>query len=70
MPEEFDDPNHHQALAFEYYTEAYGFFLDGADAFEDQDQVLENRYGRSVIFEKSFHSLFVQRRRMSVSWRI
>jgi kinetochore protein NDC80 len=47
VPEVFDDPNHHQALAFDYYTEAYGFFLDGADAFEDQDQILESRYGTS-----------------------
>jgi len=48
VPEEFEDPNHHQALAFDYYTEAYGFFLDGADAFEEQDQVLESRYGKSL----------------------
>jgi len=45
VPEEFDDPSHHQALAFEYYTDAYGFFLEGADVFEEQDQILENRYG-------------------------
>lgn len=52
VPEEFDDPNHHQALAFEYYTDAYGFFLEGADVFEEQDQILENRYGTPFSSER------------------
>jgi hypothetical protein len=55
VPEEFDDPNHHQAVAFDYYTDAYGFFLDGADAFEEQDQVLEGRYGKLAIMELLRH---------------
>lgn len=45
VPEEFDDPHHHLALAFEYYTEAYGTFLRGSDDFEESEQVLEARYG-------------------------
>lgn len=49
MPDEFDDPHHHQALAFEYYTEAYGTFLRGSDDFEETEQVLEARYGKSAI---------------------
>lgn len=49
VPDEFDDPNHHQALAFEHYTEAYGFFLEGADTFEEQDQILEARYGKVCL---------------------
>lgn len=49
VPDEFDDPNHHQALAFEHYTEAYGFFLEGADSFEEQDQILEARYGKVLL---------------------
>lgn len=52
VPEEFDDPNQHQALAFEYYTDAYGFFLEGADVFEEQDQILENRYGTTFSSER------------------
>lgn len=46
VPKEFDDPHHHQALAFEYYTEAYGTFLRGSDDFEESEQVLEARYGK------------------------
>ncbi|KII88961.1 hypothetical protein PLICRDRAFT_53458 [Plicaturopsis crispa FD-325 SS-3] len=46
VPEEFDDPNHHQAVAFDYYRSAYEIFLDGTDAFAEEDQKLEDRYAR------------------------
>lgn len=45
MPDNFDDDNHHAALAFLYYSDAYGVFLSGADDFSEQDQYLEQRYG-------------------------
>ncbi|KAI5123278.1 hypothetical protein M0805_009300 [Coniferiporia weirii] len=46
VPENFDDENHHAALAFHYYSDAYGVFLSGADDFSEQDQYLETRYAR------------------------
>ncbi|THH04485.1 hypothetical protein EW145_g5494 [Phellinidium pouzarii] len=54
VPENFDDENHHAALAFHYYSDAYGVFLSGADDFSEQDQYLETRYARkneSVLSE-------------------
>jgi len=45
IPEEFDDPNHHAALAFDYFAEAYESFFAGSDIFEDQQRKIEERYG-------------------------
>lgn len=46
VPDEFDDPMQHQALAIDYFGEAYEAYLEGADApFPDQLQILEDRYG-------------------------
>jgi len=45
IPEEFDDPNHHAALAFDYFSEAYKAFFTGSDIFEDQQRKIEERYG-------------------------
>ena len=47
MPEQFDDPNQHQALAFAHYVDAYEVFLKGADVYPEQERVVEERYGRS-----------------------
>ncbi|KAI0797792.1 HEC/Ndc80p family-domain-containing protein [Abortiporus biennis] len=46
VPDEFSDNNHHQALAMEYYSAAYQFFLDGQDVYPEQDAALEERYAR------------------------
>ncbi|OAX41313.1 hypothetical protein K503DRAFT_863957 [Rhizopogon vinicolor AM-OR11-026] len=46
IPEEFSDPIYHQALAFEYFSEAYVAFFHGADVFEEQDKALEARYAK------------------------
>ncbi|KAH7889765.1 HEC/Ndc80p family-domain-containing protein [Phlebopus sp. FC_14] len=46
VPEEFHDPIHHQALAFEYFSEAYVAFFHGADVFDEQEKVLEARYAK------------------------
>ena len=45
IPEEFDDPWDHQALAFDYYDQAYLLWLDEVDDFIEPNQNLENRYG-------------------------
>ena len=45
VPEEFDDINDHGALAFDYYENAYGDWLDMKDDFEKYKVVLEERYG-------------------------
>ncbi|KAH7916015.1 HEC/Ndc80p family-domain-containing protein [Hygrophoropsis aurantiaca] len=46
VPDEFSDPIHHQALAFEYFSEAYIAFFHGADVFEEQDKALEARHAK------------------------
>jgi kinetochore protein NDC80 len=45
IPDEFDDPNHHKALAFDYMVDAYDVFLGGSDVFDEQRRALEDRYG-------------------------
>jgi kinetochore protein NDC80 len=45
IPEEFDDPNYHAALGFDYFAEAYEAFFAGSDIFEDQQRKIEERYG-------------------------
>ena len=47
VPDEFDDINHDQALALDHYILAYVVFLEGKDAFPDQEKVMEERYGES-----------------------
>ncbi|KAI0062236.1 hypothetical protein BV25DRAFT_1907618 [Artomyces pyxidatus] len=44
VPEEFDDPNHHTALAFDYYEEAYEIFFAGSDVYTEPQRRLEERY--------------------------
>ncbi|KAK1232719.1 kinetochore-associated Ndc80 complex subunit ndc80 [Marasmius sp. AFHP31] len=46
VPEEFDDPNHHAALALDYYQECYLMWLDHVDEFVEANQQLEERYAR------------------------
>ncbi|KAJ7285626.1 HEC/Ndc80p family-domain-containing protein [Mycena rebaudengoi] len=46
IPEEFDDPWDHQALAVEYYAQAYTIWLDNVDEFVEPNQTLEDRYAR------------------------
>jgi kinetochore protein NDC80 len=49
IPEEFHEEDHHKALAFDYTSAAYEAFLDGNDTYEEQDQMLEARYGAYVV---------------------
>ncbi|KAG9318418.1 hypothetical protein JVU11DRAFT_509 [Chiua virens] len=53
VPEEFHDPIHHQALAFDYFAEAYVAFFHGADVFEEQDNALEARYAEYELLLSS-----------------
>ncbi|KAF8633723.1 hypothetical protein AX17_004381 [Amanita inopinata Kibby_2008] len=46
IPEEFDDPNDHRALAFDYYEQTYGDWLDMRDDFEKCKLTLEERYAK------------------------
>ncbi|KAJ7273496.1 HEC/Ndc80p family-domain-containing protein [Mycena haematopus] len=46
IPEEFDDPWDHQALAFDYYDQAYILWLDMVDDFAEPNENLEDRYAR------------------------
>jgi kinetochore protein NDC80 len=50
IPEEFDDPHHHAALAFDYFAESYEAFFQGSDIFEDQQRKIEERYGIFLVF--------------------
>ena len=49
IPEEFDDPHHHAALAFDYFAESYESFFSVSDIFEDQQRKLEERYGAFLV---------------------
>lgn len=49
IPEEFDDPNHHAALAFDYFAEAYEAFFAGSDDFDEQRRKIEERYGGFLV---------------------
>ncbi|KAI0646849.1 HEC/Ndc80p family-domain-containing protein [Trametes meyenii] len=46
IPDEFDDIQHHLALAFNHNTLAYVDFLQGQDVFPEQEKLLEERYAR------------------------
>jgi hypothetical protein len=50
IPEEFDDPWDHQALAVDYYAQAYTIWLDNVDEFVEPNQTLEDRYGYCCSF--------------------
>ncbi|KAF8162993.1 HEC/Ndc80p family-domain-containing protein [Crassisporium funariophilum] len=46
VPEEFDDPFDHKALAFQYNEETYTLWLDLHDDFAESNQAMEDRYSR------------------------
>ena len=48
MPDEFDDINHHLALALDHNAKAYEVFLQGQDVFPEQEKLLEERYGTAI----------------------
>ena len=61
IPEKFEHPDHHSALAFDYFTEAYEIFCTGSDNFIDQQLKLEERYGELLahidpVSPLKFHS--------------
>jgi kinetochore protein NDC80 len=50
VPEEFDDPYDHKALALEYYDRAYTTWLNHIDDLSEPNQYLEDRYSVSSFF--------------------
>lgn len=44
VPEEFDDPLDHKALAFQYIEETYAMWLDRKDDFAEWNEIIEGRY--------------------------
>lgn len=44
VPDEFDDPFDHKALAFQYQEETYTLWLDLEDDFTEWKQIMEERY--------------------------
>ena len=50
VPEEFDDPFDHKALAFQYNEETYILWLDLHDDFGETNQVMEERYSEHLFF--------------------
>ncbi|KAF8969804.1 HEC/Ndc80p family-domain-containing protein [Flammula alnicola] len=49
VPEEFDDPFDHKALAFQYREETYTLWLDLQDDFSEWNQVMEERYQKRNV---------------------
>lgn len=49
IPEEFDDPWDHAALAFSYFEDTYTLWLDLVDDFAESNQALEDRYAKRNI---------------------
>ncbi|EAU88162.2 hypothetical protein CC1G_03834 [Coprinopsis cinerea okayama7 len=46
IPDEFDDPLDHAALAFDYFEQTYTLWLDLVDEFVEPNQHLEDRYAK------------------------
>ncbi|KAI0781147.1 HEC/Ndc80p family-domain-containing protein [Trametes elegans] len=46
IPDEFEDMNHHLALALDHNANAYEVFLEGQDVFPEQEKMLEERYAK------------------------
>ena len=57
IPEKFEHPDHHSALAFDYFTEAYEIFCTGSDVFVDQQLKLEERYSEFPAHKDLFSLL-------------
>lgn len=62
IPEEFDDPMDHQALAFQYYEHAYEMWLNELDEFVEANEDLEFRYNKKN--EKVENDLQEQREKL------
>jgi kinetochore protein NDC80 len=48
IPQEFDLPLHHSALAFEYYESTYSLWLNLDDDVDKQKHLIEDRYGEQM----------------------
>lgn len=73
VPEEFDDPMHHQALSIHYFEHAYELYMSGEVDFAIPLQAVEDRYGRFAPLKNAASTLtgLPQRAKMSgynLSW--
>lgn len=68
VPDEFDNMHHHQALAMDYYLDAYEVFLSGQDVYPEQDKALEERYGRLFYMLIATRWLTDQQRKRMKRW--
>ena len=62
VPDEFDDPMHHQALSIQYFEHAYELYMSGEVDFAVPLQGFEDRYGWSVALK--------QKRNSNANWPI
>lgn len=53
VPDEFDDPMHHQALSIQYYEYAYELYMSGEVDFAIPLQAIEDRYGWHLLPPKT-----------------
>lgn len=60
IPDSFDHDLHHSALAFDHYMASYDAFLVGADAYPEQERIVEEKYGtlRANSTHDSVHERF------------
>jgi hypothetical protein len=67
VPDEFDDPMHHQALSIQYYEHAYELYMSGEVDFSVPLQAVEDRYGWFLVQKNTTVMLIykLQRPRMS-----
>ncbi|KIP04758.1 hypothetical protein PHLGIDRAFT_120415 [Phlebiopsis gigantea 11061_1 CR5-6] len=63
VPVAFDDEDHHNALAFEHYVDAYEAFLVGADVYPEQERIIEERYAQKD--EQAVADLQVQKEKLA-----
>jgi len=67
VPEEFDDPMHHQALSVQYFEHAYELYMSGEVDFAIPLQAVEDRYGRSVPPKNAAATLTGRLQRLKMS---
>ena len=73
VPDEFDDPMHHQALSIHYFGHAYELYMSGEVDFAVPLQAVEDRYGWFVAPKNATAALtgYIQRSKTSgynLSW--
>jgi len=70
VPEEFDDPFDHKALAFQYLEETYTLWLDLQDDFTEWNQIMEERYRRHFYCEPWIVLIFLREEKRKSTNRV